>query len=100
MAWPTIYDTTKNQKKEQVFYIIQDVGAILEEDDQDGLAHFLEHMAFNGTKHFPGKGIIKTLERHGVAFGRNINAYTSNAETVYNLSDVPVKIPVFWIRVC
>ncbi|MBK9566478.1 MAG: insulinase family protein [Saprospiraceae bacterium] len=83
----------KEPKERASFYIIQDVGAILEEDDQDGLAHFLEHMAFNGTKHFPGKGIIKTLERHGVAFGRNINAYTSNDETVYNLSEVPIKNP-------
>jgi zinc protease len=75
------------------FYIIQNVGAILEDDHQNGLAHFLEHMAFNGTKHFPGKGILNTLERHGVAFGRNINAYTSTNETVYNLSEVPVDRP-------
>ncbi len=75
------------------YYIIQNVGAILEKDNQNGLAHFLEHMAFNGTKHFPGKGILNTLERHGVAFGRNINAYTSFDETVYNLSDVPVDRP-------
>jgi len=80
-------------KKRASFYIIQNVGAILEEDDQNGLAHFLEHMAFNGTKHFPGKGIINTLEKHGVAFGRNINAYTSTDQTVYNLSDVPVTHP-------
>lgn len=72
------------------FYIIQNVGALLENDDQNGLAHFLEHMAFNGTKHFPGrKGIVNMLEKHGVEFGRNINAYTSQNETVYNLSDVP-----------
>ena len=75
------------------FYIIQNVGALLEEDHQDGLAHFLEHMAFNGTKHFPGKGIINFLERHGVAFGENINAYTSQNQTVYNLTDVPVNRP-------
>lgn len=75
------------------FYLIQNVGALLENDDQNGLAHFLEHMAFNGTKHFPGKGIISTLEKHGVAFGYNINAYTSHNETVYNLSDVPVDSP-------
>jgi zinc protease len=48
-------------------------------------------MAFNGTEHFPDKGIINTLEKHGVQFGRNINAYTSFGETVYNLSDIPVK---------
>ena len=75
------------------YYIIQNVGSILEKDDQNGLAHFLEHMAFNGTKHFPGKDILNTLERHGVAFGRNINAGTNFDETVYNLSDVPVDKP-------
>lgn len=78
-------------KERASFYIIQHVGALLENDDQNGLAHFLEHMAFNGTKHFPDKGIINTLEKHGVQFGRNINAYTSFGETVYNLSDIPVK---------
>lgn len=73
------------------FYIIQKVGAILEEDNQNGLAHFLEHMAFNGTKHFPGrKGITNILAKYGVEFGRNVNAYTSQDETVYNISDVPV----------
>jgi len=75
------------------YYIIQNVGAILEKDNQNGLAHFLEHMAFNGTKHFPGMTLLSTLEKHGVAFGRNINAYTSFDETVYNLSDVPVDKP-------
>ncbi len=80
-------------EKRASFYIIQNVGAILEDDDQDGLAHFLEHMAFNGTRHFPGNSLIHSLERHGVAFGRNINAYTSFDETVYNLSDVPVEAP-------
>ena len=71
------------------FYIAQKVGAILEEDNQNGLAHFLEHMAFNGTKNFPGKGIINFLEKVGVRFGENINAYTSLDETVYNLESVP-----------
>ncbi len=80
----------KEPKDRASFYIIQNVGAILEEDNQNGLAHFLEHMAFNGTEHFPEKGIINTLERHGVAFGRNINAYTAKDETVYNISNVPV----------
>ena len=88
----TYYIRHNEEPKERAsFYIIQNVGALLENDDQNGLAHFLEHMAFNGTKHFPGKGIINTLEKHGVAFGRNINAYTSTGETVYNLSDIPVK---------
>jgi zinc protease len=83
----------KEPEKRASFYIIQNVGAILENDDQNGLAHFLEHMAFNGTEHFPDKGIISSLEKHGVGFGSNINAYTGFDETVYNLSDVPVEAP-------
>ena len=71
------------------FHIAQAVGAILEEDHQNGLAHFLEHMAFNGTEHFAGKGIIEYFESIGVNFGGNINAYTSLDETVYRLSEVP-----------
>ncbi len=90
----TYYIKANQEPKERAsFYIIQNVGALLEEDHQNGLAHFLEHMAFNGTKHFPGKGIINFLETHGVAFGENINAYTSQNQTVYNLSDVPVNKP-------
>lgn len=79
----------RKPKNRAEFYIAQNVGAILENDDQNGLAHFLEHMAFNGTKNFPGKGIINYFESIGVRFGENINAYTSLDETVYNLSDVP-----------
>ena len=78
-------------KERAEFYIAQNVGAILEEDHQNGLAHFLEHMAFNGTKNFPGKMIIEYFEKIGVKFGSNINAYTSLDETVYNLSDVPTN---------
>jgi len=90
----TYYIKSNQEPKERAsFYIIQNVGALLEEDNQNGLAHFLEHMAFNGTEHFPDKGIIDFLERHGVAFGENINAYTSQNQTVYNLSDVPVNKP-------
>ena len=90
----TYYIKSNQEPKERAsFYIIQNVGALLEEDSQNGLAHFLEHMAFNGTEHFPDKGIINFLERHGVAFGENINAYTSQNQTVYNLSDVPVNKP-------
>jgi len=90
----TYYIKSNQEPKERAsFYIIQNVGALLEEDHQNGLAHFLEHMAFNGTEHFPEKGIIDFLERHGVAFGENINAYTSQNQTVYNLSDVPVNKP-------
>jgi len=71
------------------FYIAQRVGSVLEEETQRGLAHFLEHMAFNGTKNFPGKAMLDYLERHGVKFGTNVNAYTSIDETVYNISAVP-----------
>lgn len=72
------------------FYIAQKVGSILEEDNQRGLAHFLEHMCFNGTTHYPEKGIINWLESVGVKFGYNLNAYTGVDETVYNISNVPV----------
>lgn len=86
----TYYIRHNEQPKERAeFHIAQGVGAILEEDNQNGLAHFLEHMAFNGTQHFPGKGIINYFESIGVNFGGNINAYTSLDETVYRLSDVP-----------
>ena len=77
------------------FYIAQKVGSIQEEPRQRGLAHFLEHMAFNGTKHFPGKGkqlgIVPWCETIGVKFGANLNAYTSVEQTVYNISAVPLK---------
>jgi len=86
----TYYIRHNQQPKQRVeFHIAQNVGAILEEDDQNGLAHFLEHMAFNGSENFPGKLIINYFESIGVSFGRNINAYTSLDETVYRLSDVP-----------
>lgn len=87
----TYYILHNEEPKDRAsFYFVQNVGAILEEDSQNGLAHFLEHMAFNGTKNFPDKGIINYLEKYGVKFGYNINAYTSQDETVYNISDVPV----------
>lgn len=71
------------------FYIAQKVGSILENDDQRGLAHFLEHMCFNGTKNFPGNSLIDWLETVGVKFGQNLNAYTSIDQTVYNIANVP-----------
>ena len=76
------------------FYIAQKVGSILEEKRQRGLAHFLEHMAFNGTKHFPGNtlqpGIVAWCESVGIKFGANLNAYTSVDQTVYNISAAPI----------
>ena len=71
------------------FYIAQKVGSILEEDDQQGLAHFLEHMAFNGTKNYPGKELLNYMEHNGVKFGENVNAWTSIEQTVYMLTNVP-----------
>ena len=77
------------------FYIAHHVGALQEEDNQNGLAHFLEHMAFNGTRHYPGKGILEFLAKDGVRFGYNVNAYTTRNETVYNISSVPLVRPSF-----
>ena len=71
------------------FYIAQKVGSILEEEDQRGLAHFLEHMAFNGTANFPGKNLLNYMEHNGVKFGENVNAWTSIEQTVYMLTNVP-----------
>lgn len=71
------------------FYIAQKVGSIQEEESQRGLAHFLEHMCFNGTKHFPGNEIIRYCESIGVKFGVDLNAYTAIDETVYNINNVP-----------
>ena len=89
------YYIRHNEKPENrvEFYIAQKVGSILEEPEQRGLAHFLEHMAFNGTKNFPGDerglGIVQWCETKGIKFGTNLNAYTSVDETVYNISNVP-----------
>ena len=75
------------------FYIAQKVGSILEEDNQRGLAHFLEHMAFNGLEHFPKKAMLDYMERNGVKFGTNVNAWTSFEQTVYMLNNVPTTNP-------
>lgn len=72
------------------FYIAQKVGSVQEEDNQRGLAHFLEHMCFNGTDHFPDNTLTKYCENIGVMFGQDLNAYTSTDETVYNIDNVPV----------
>lgn len=82
------------------FYIAQRVGSILEEDNQRGLAHFLEHMAFNGTKHFHDDRLIRMLETYGVEFGNDLNAYTSIDETVYNINNVPVIKYPFLVDSC
>lgn len=73
------------------FYIAQKVGSTLETKEQLGLAHFLEHMAFNGSTNFPGKAMINYLEAKGINFGGDINAYTSFDETVYRINNVPTS---------
>ncbi len=77
-------------KQRANFYIVQRVGSMQEEDNQAGLAHFLEHMAFNGAKNFEGKEMINYLESIGVKFGAELNAYTSFDETRYTIKDAPV----------
>ncbi|MBQ6167571.1 MAG: insulinase family protein [Muribaculaceae bacterium] len=73
------------------FYIAQRVGAMQEEDSQNGLAHFLEHMAFNGSEHFNGEGhgIIDFIQSIGLNFGADVNAFTSFTRTVYLVTNVP-----------
>lgn len=84
------YILHNEEPKERVnFYIAQKVGSTLETPEQLGLAHFLEHMAFNGTKNYPGKSMLNYLMSKGIRFGADINAYTSYDETVYNIDNVP-----------
>ena len=75
------------------FYLATDVGAIQETPDQDGLAHFLEHMCFNGTKNFPDKGILDWLQSIGASFGGNVNASTGVEQTIYMLNNIPLSRP-------
>ena len=76
-------------EKRANFYIAQKVGSLQEDEAQRGLAHFLEHMCFNGTKHFPGDALLRYCESLGVKFGADLNAYTAIDETVYNIDNVP-----------
>ncbi len=79
-------------KNRVIFYLANKVGSILENDDQQGLAHFTEHMSFDGTTHFPKSELLNYLQKSGVRFGADLNAYTSFDETVYQLplpSDKP-----------
>ncbi|MDE6801297.1 MAG: insulinase family protein, partial [Muribaculaceae bacterium] len=86
----TYYIRHNETPKGQVdFHIAQKVGSILENDNQRGLAHFLEHMCFNGTENFPGSSLRDWLESIGVKFGVDLNAYTSIDETVYRITNVP-----------
>lgn len=92
----TYYIRHNNQTPGQAdFYIAQRVGSILEDKDQRGLAHFLEHMAFNGSEHFPDgndgpRSVRSWCERQGIKFGADLNASTSIDRTIYNISNAPV----------
>lgn len=82
----------EDPKHRVLLYLVSKAGSILEDEDQRGLAHFIEHMGFNGTKHFPHNQLVDYLQRSGVRFGADVNAYTSFDETVYELpvsSDKP-----------
>lgn len=68
-----------------IFSLIMNVGSVMEEDDQLGLAHFVEHMGFNGTKKYPANEMIKVFRENGMRFGEDVNAYTSYDETVFYL---------------
>src|SRR5215831_15212517 len=81
----------KPEKRAELRLVVK-AGSVLEEDDQQGLAHFIEHMAFNGTSHFPKNDIIAFIESLGMRFGADLNAYTSFDETVYTLT-VPTDKP-------
>ena len=72
------------------FYLATNVGAIQETPDQDGLAHFLEHMCFNGTKNFPDKTLLDYLQSIGASFGGNVNASTGVEHTEYMLNNIPL----------
>jgi zinc protease len=84
--------TNKKPEKRAELRLVVNAGSILEERDQSGLAHFVEHMAFNGTKHFPKQETVKFLESIGMRFGPSVNAFTSFDETVYML-EVPTDKP-------
>ncbi|MHA4810760.1 M16 family metallopeptidase [Flavitalea flava] len=89
----TYFIRRNTEPKNRVFlYLVNKAGSILEEEDQRGLAHFVEHMSFNGTKHFPKNELVNYLQKSGIRFGADLNAYTSFDETVYQLpipSDKP-----------
>ena len=89
----TYYIRHNEEPKNRVMlYLVNKAGSVLEDEDQRGLAHFMEHMSFNGTKHFPHNELVDYLQKAGIRFGADINAYTSFDETVYELpipSDKP-----------
>jgi zinc protease len=89
----TYYIRRNNEPQKRVqLYLVNKVGSVLEDDDQQGLAHFMEHMNFNGTRNFPKNELVDFLQKAGVRFGADLNAYTSFDETVYKLP-IPTDDP-------
>lgn len=83
-------DTPRGQAS---FHLVHNIGALAEEKGEHGLAHFIEHLTFQGTKNFPDQEIVHMLERQGILYGHDINARTSENETVYMLTAVPTALP-------
>jgi len=81
-----IQPNAKPEKKVELRLAVN-AGSILENDDQQGMAHFIEHMNFNGTEHYPKNALVDYLQSIGVQFGADLNAYTSFDETVYITAD-------------
>jgi zinc protease len=89
----TYYIRRNNEPQKRVqLYLVNKVGSVLEDNDQQGLAHFMEHMNFNGTRNFPKNELVDFLQKAGVRFGADLNAYTSFDETVYKLP-IPTDDP-------
>src|SRR5580700_7093401 len=89
----TYYIRHNGEPRNRVYlYLVNKVGSVLEDDDQQGLAHFMEHMNFNGTIHYPKNELVNYLQKSGVRFGADLNAYTSFDETVYQLP-IPTDDP-------
>ena len=91
------YYIKQNQEpaKRATIYLANKVGSILESAEEQGIAHFIEHMNFNGTRHFPKNELIGYLERSGVKFGADLNAFTSYDETIYQLP-IPTDSAALW----
>ena len=82
-------------KNRAELYLANKIGSIVENDDQQGLAHFTEHMAFNGTRDFPKNELVSYLQKAGVRFGADLNAYTGFNQTVYQLPLPTDSVAVF-----
>lgn len=92
----TYYIRHNAQPQKRVeLYLVNKVGSVLEDDDQRGLAHFMEHMNFNGTKHYPKNDLVDYLQKAGIRFGADLNAYTNFDETVYQLP-IPTDDPAMF----